>query len=380
MLNGSHWELYFYDEVSGRLESVLDLQTGEVNEFEWNPEGTLARWSEPNTGYDRVFGYDEEGRLVRIERDYGNGNKQVAYEYGYNSDGGKVWTREYFMNQLILEFRFITCGTGCAGTPLSLYMRTHGGEMGGSASAWSRAEEYVNTPTVLMYDFVLYPGSSGDIVHYDGNMIMPQYRDSSGILVGGYALPNCALKRDREAGCVPYGTGCPSVSTSVSDLPYLNSNGVGGFPQNGFTTNHYVPLFFILPPLLIAALRGCLAGAATDTLLNIAKWLGCAIGSIITGKPVTASCGSFPIPGLCDVVASCLTGALTGGILEKILPRLKDIIRDIIAGLVGNFGGGFCQGVTAPCSTPSPAPAPKPPKPPSPPSGGGGVWRPLPAV
>ncbi len=41
--------------------------------------------------YARVFGYDEEGRLVRIERDYGNGSLQVAYAYGYNSDGVRVW-------------------------------------------------------------------------------------------------------------------------------------------------------------------------------------------------------------------------------------------------------------------------------------------------
>jgi hypothetical protein len=37
-----------------------------------------------------VFGYDEEGRLVKIERDYGSGGVQVAYEYGYNSDGASV--------------------------------------------------------------------------------------------------------------------------------------------------------------------------------------------------------------------------------------------------------------------------------------------------
>ena len=47
---------------------------------------TQARWSsdEPNS-YARVFGYDEEGRLVKIERDYGGGDVQVAYEYGYNT-------------------------------------------------------------------------------------------------------------------------------------------------------------------------------------------------------------------------------------------------------------------------------------------------------
>ncbi len=46
----------------------------------------LARWESTADPYARVFGYDEEGRLMRIERDYGNGNKQVAYEYGYRDN------------------------------------------------------------------------------------------------------------------------------------------------------------------------------------------------------------------------------------------------------------------------------------------------------
>ncbi|MFN4033770.1 MAG: hypothetical protein ACK4ME_09195, partial [Fimbriimonadales bacterium] len=106
-LNGSHWDIYFYEAASGRLQSVLDVWTGEVNEFVWNPEGTLARWesSEPNS-YARVFGYDEEGRLTKIERD-DNGNLQTAYEYGYNGDGVKVVERRYRTATHWLEFRFI---------------------------------------------------------------------------------------------------------------------------------------------------------------------------------------------------------------------------------------------------------------------------------
>jgi hypothetical protein len=46
-----------------------------------------------------VFGYDEEGRLVKIERDYGGGNLQVAYEHGYNSDGARVWKRDVLNGQ-----------------------------------------------------------------------------------------------------------------------------------------------------------------------------------------------------------------------------------------------------------------------------------------
>jgi hypothetical protein len=112
-LNGTHWDVYAYDPVSGRLASVQDELTGEVNSFAWNPEGTLARWEQPNS-YARVFGYDEEGRLVRIERDYGSGDVQVAYEYGYNSDGVRVWKRDGLAGQ---EYRYL-CRIGCGGTPM----------------------------------------------------------------------------------------------------------------------------------------------------------------------------------------------------------------------------------------------------------------------
>ena len=80
-LNGTHWDMYGYDAASGRLASVQDVWTGEVYNFVWNPEGTLARWenNSPN-GYARVFGYDEEGRLVKIERGYVSSGVQAAYE------------------------------------------------------------------------------------------------------------------------------------------------------------------------------------------------------------------------------------------------------------------------------------------------------------
>jgi hypothetical protein len=77
-----------------------------------NPEGTLARWEEPNS-YARVFGYDEEGRLVKIERDYGSGDVQLAYGYRYNSDGVRVWKRDGLAGQ---EYRYV-CGVGCGGVP-----------------------------------------------------------------------------------------------------------------------------------------------------------------------------------------------------------------------------------------------------------------------
>ncbi len=49
VVNGTHWDIYSYDAVSGRLVSVLDVWSGEEHSFVWNPEGTLARWSNNRT-------------------------------------------------------------------------------------------------------------------------------------------------------------------------------------------------------------------------------------------------------------------------------------------------------------------------------------------
>jgi hypothetical protein len=70
MLHGAHRDVYAYDPVSGRLASVQDKLTGEVNDFAWNPEGTLARWGQPSS-YARVFGYDmvcadSQGEIVNF--------------------------------------------------------------------------------------------------------------------------------------------------------------------------------------------------------------------------------------------------------------------------------------------------------------------------
>ena len=135
MLNGEHVDVYAYDPVSGRLASVTDTvpEPDVVHSFAWNPEGTLARWeNNASNGYARVFGYDEEGRLVKIERDYGSGGVQVAYEYGYNSDGARVWKR-------------YVCRIGCGGVPMRVYNRAMSG------GRWNTLEEYMDAPTVRWY-------------------------------------------------------------------------------------------------------------------------------------------------------------------------------------------------------------------------------------
>jgi hypothetical protein len=139
MLHGAHRDVYAYDPVSGRLASVTDTvpEPDVVHSFVWNPEGTLARWEEPNS-YARVFGYDEEGRLTKIERDYGSGGVQVAYEYGYNSDGARVWKRDMLNEQ---EYRYV-CRIGWGGVPMRVYNRPMNG------GRWNTLEEYMDAPTV----------------------------------------------------------------------------------------------------------------------------------------------------------------------------------------------------------------------------------------
>jgi len=88
-------------------------------------EDSLARWEQAG-GYARVFGYDEEGRLVKRGRDYGSSGVQVAYEYGYNSDGARVWKRDRRDMQNEQEYRYV-CGIGCGGVPMRVYNRPMNG-------------------------------------------------------------------------------------------------------------------------------------------------------------------------------------------------------------------------------------------------------------
>ncbi|MDW8052691.1 MAG: hypothetical protein RMJ83_09475 [Armatimonadota bacterium] len=142
-LNGEHHEFYEYDPVSGRLTAVEDRvnQPYVRHEFAWHPAGTLARWQAPSVGYALVFHYDEEGRLTKVERDFGNGNLQVGYEYSYNSDGAKIWKRDSLSQK---EFRYL-CRIGCGGVPMRVYVK------GIDEAIWTRTEDYLPAGKALGY-------------------------------------------------------------------------------------------------------------------------------------------------------------------------------------------------------------------------------------
>jgi hypothetical protein len=226
MLNGEHVDVYAYDPVSGRLASVQDKLTGEVHSFVWNPEGTLARWSsnEPNS-YARVFGYDEEGQLVKIERDYWAGSVQVAHEYGYNSDGARVWKRDVLNGQ---EYRYV-CRIGCGGVPMRLYNRVMSG------GSWASVEDYLPAGNALGYnENWQYRYSGGELLMMTASGEPSGYypMDSNGLAVQNAPAQPCVcpvFTPAQTAACSPLGYGgCEGKPCTPSPTPPIRLPGPTG--------------------------------------------------------------------------------------------------------------------------------------------------------
>ena len=142
-LNGTHWDVYAYDPVSGRLASVQDALTGEVHSFVWNPEGTLQEWSRsfPFEGCRWRYTYDEEWRLLQIEQEqwypnHGNG-WWIVQQHQYNSDGVLAWSEKAG-----IQHRYL-CGIGCGRIANRVYIL--------SGEGWELHEERLVAPTVIWY-------------------------------------------------------------------------------------------------------------------------------------------------------------------------------------------------------------------------------------
>jgi len=226
-LNGTHWDVYAYDPVSGRLASVQDALTGEVYNFVWNPEGTLARWeNNASNGYARVFGYDEEGWLVKIERDYGSGGVQVAYEYGYNSDGARVWKRDVLNEQ---EYRYV-CRIGCGGVPMRVYNRAM------DSGSWASVEDYLPAGNAMGYnENWQYRHSGGELLMMTASGEPSAYypMDSNGLAVQNAPAQPCM---------------CLVAPVSVSACPPL---GYGGCEGGECGASHHYCLLTLLCPLFL---------------------------------------------------------------------------------------------------------------------------------
>jgi hypothetical protein len=183
----------------------------------------LARWSsdEPNS-YARVFGYDEEGRLVKIERDYGGGDVQLAYEYGYNSDGVRVWKRDGLAGQ---EYRYI-CRIGCGGVPMRVYNRAMGG------SSWVSVEDYLPAGNALGYnENWQYRHSGGELLMMGATGEPSGYYPSDAVGFHTQSVPTacaCLVEPQAQAVCAPLencGATCDIAllgSSGNPDMPYLN--------------------------------------------------------------------------------------------------------------------------------------------------------------
>ena len=65
----------------------------------------------------------------------------LAYEYGYNSDGARVWKRDVLNGQ---EYRYV-CRIGCGGVPMRLYNRPMSG------GSWASVEDYLEAGRLLAY-------------------------------------------------------------------------------------------------------------------------------------------------------------------------------------------------------------------------------------
>jgi hypothetical protein len=61
------------------------------------------------------------------------------HEYGYNSDGVRVWKRDGLNGQ---EYRYV-CGIGCGGVPMRVYNRPMNG------GSWASVEDYLPAGNAL---------------------------------------------------------------------------------------------------------------------------------------------------------------------------------------------------------------------------------------
>jgi hypothetical protein len=102
---------------------------------------------------------------------------QLAYEYGYNSDGVRVWKRDGLNGQ---EYRYV-CRIGCGGVPMRVYNRAMSG------GSWASVEDYLPAGNALGYNQNWqYRHSGGELLMMGATGEPSGYypMDSNGLAVG----------------------------------------------------------------------------------------------------------------------------------------------------------------------------------------------------
>ncbi|GIV07718.1 MAG: hypothetical protein KatS3mg017_0920 [Fimbriimonadales bacterium] len=153
---------------------------------------------------------------MRIERDYGDGSLQVAYVYGYNGDGIRVWKQDRLAQQ---EYRYV-CRIGCGGIPMRVYNRTMGG------TSWASVEDSLPAGNALGYNQNWqYRYSGGELLMRGATGEPSGYypMDSNGLAVQSAMTAPCAcpvIAPVSGAVCPPLGyDGCEGSKCDEEDPP-----------------------------------------------------------------------------------------------------------------------------------------------------------------
>ena len=124
---------------------------------------------------------------------------QLAYEYGYNSDGIRVWKRDVLAGQ---EYRYV-CRIGCGGVPMRVYNRPMSG------GSWTSVEDYLPAGNALGYnENWQYLHSGGELLMMTASGEPSAYypMDSNGLAVCAGASMSARCGVSATTACYPSNT------------------------------------------------------------------------------------------------------------------------------------------------------------------------------
>jgi hypothetical protein len=127
------------------------------------------------------------------------------HEYGYNSDGVRVWKRDVLAGQ---EYRYV-CRTGGGGVPMRVYSRAMGG------GSWASVEDYLSAGNALGYNWNWqYRHTGGELLMMGATGEPSGYypTDSNGLAVG-QTLPMACVCQVMAVPmvCLPIGFGSCTI-------------------------------------------------------------------------------------------------------------------------------------------------------------------------